>query len=75
MELSEKLPDEYEERMLSASIDCDGGKGSGEFARRRRVERPSLSGDACHAVGEFFSVVRNDHAKAREVVCGGRYVR
>lgn len=31
MELSEKLPAEYEERMLIASIDCDGGKGSGMY--------------------------------------------
>ncbi|KAJ8612276.1 hypothetical protein CTAYLR_002943 [Chrysophaeum taylorii] len=50
--ITEKLPERYEERMLSASIDCDGGKGSG---------------DACHAVGEYFSVIRSDHVRARQV--------
>ena len=51
MELSETLPKDYEERMVSASVDCAGGKGDG---------------DACHAVGEFFSVIRKDYAAARE---------
>ncbi|KAH8057127.1 hypothetical protein JL722_6768 [Aureococcus anophagefferens] len=57
MELSETLPKDYEERMVSASVDCAGGKGDG---------------DACHAVGEFFS--RKDDAAALahlEKACDG----
>ena len=51
MELSTSLPEEYEERMLSASLDCNRG---------------AADGDACHAVGEFFAVIRKDYVKARE---------
>ena len=50
MELTQDLPPQYEERMLAAKLDCDNGKGAA---------------DACHAVGEFLSVVKNDHAGAR----------
>lgn len=31
MEISDTLPAEYEERMLSASIDCDNGGGNGPY--------------------------------------------
>ena len=51
LELRDTLPAEYEERMVSSSIDCLDGKGSP---------------DACHAVGEYFAVVKGDHSKARE---------
>ena len=51
MELSSSLPPDYEERMVAASVDCAGGKGDGE---------------ACHAVGEFLSVIRRDYAGARD---------
>ena len=51
MELTQDLPPQYEERMLAAKLDCDRGNGQG---------------DACHAVGEFLSVVKNDHAGARQ---------
>ena len=54
LELSETLPKEYEERMLSSSLDCVDG------------DLTKASGDACHAVGEFWAVVKNDHAKARD---------
>ena len=60
MELSSTLPPEYEERMVSASVDCASGKGD-----------PS----ACHAVGEFFAVIRKDYVAARgayEANCGAR---
>ena len=51
MELTPDLPPQYEERMLAAKLDCDRGNGQG---------------DACHAVGEFLSVVKNDHEGARK---------
>ena len=51
MELTQDLPPQYEERMLAAKLDCDSGKGAA---------------DACHAVGEFLSVVKNDHVGARQ---------
>ena len=51
MELTQDLPPQYEERMLAAKLDCDRGNGQG---------------DACHAVGEFLSVVKNDHVGARK---------
>ena len=51
MELTPDLPPQYEERMLAAKLDCDSGKGAA---------------DACHAVGEFLSVVKNDHVGARQ---------
>ena len=51
MELSSSLPADYEERMVAAQVDCAGGKGDGE---------------ACHAVGEFLSVIRRDYGGARE---------
>ena len=51
MELTQDLPPQYEERMLAAKLDCDRGTGQG---------------DACHAVGEFLSVVKNDHVGARK---------
>ena len=51
MELTQDLPPQYEERMLAAKLDCDNGKGAA---------------DACHAVGEFLSVVKNDHVGARK---------
>jgi TPR repeat protein len=51
MELSPDLPPQYEERLLAAKLDCDNDKGAA---------------DACHAVGEFLSVVKNDHAGARK---------
>ena len=50
MELSETLPPRYEERMLSAKLDCDNNKGAP---------------DACHAVGEFLAVVKRDYVGAR----------
>jgi len=50
MELSEQLPPRYEERMVSAQIDCDAGRGDA---------------GACHAVGEFLAVIKKDYANAR----------
>lgn len=45
----QRVDEEYEKKMLSFEIDCNDGKG-----------------DAipCHHVGEFLSVVKNNHEKA-----------
>ena len=52
MELTPDLPPQYEERMLAAKLDCDSGKGAA---------------DACHAVGEFLSVVKNDQWRGKQL--------
>jgi hypothetical protein len=43
---------DYEARMLAFEVDCFDGKGE-----------PI----ACHRVGEYYSVVANDHIKAAKV--------
>ena len=43
---------DYEARMLAFEVDCFDGKGE-----------PI----ACHRVGEYYSVVANDHVKAAKV--------
>ncbi|CAN0370090.1 unnamed protein product, partial [Discosporangium mesarthrocarpum] len=45
----EEVDDDYEERMLKFEIDCNEGKGNTV---------------ACHQVGEFLSVVKNEKDKA-----------
>lgn len=51
MQLSQELDKDYEEKMFIAEMDCDNGKGAAP---------------ACHSVGEFFAVVRDDHKRAAE---------
>uniref|UniRef100_A0A7S3K066 Beta-lactamase n=1 Tax=Aureoumbra lagunensis TaxID=44058 RepID=A0A7S3K066_9STRA len=52
LELRDTLPADYENRIIAASADC--------------IDKDKGSGDACHAVGEFFAVIRKDYVKARE---------
>ncbi len=47
-----KIDSEYEAKMVAFESDCNDGKGE-----------PS----ACHHVGEFYSVVKDDHAKAAKI--------
>jgi hypothetical protein len=42
----------YEQKMVGFEVDCNGGKGEAI---------------ACHNVGEFFSVVKNDKERAAKV--------
>lgn len=48
----EKVDEEYETKMVAFESDCNDGKGV-----------PL----ACHQVGEFFSVVKDNHEKAAKV--------
>ena len=48
-----ELVDEvYEEKMVGFEVDCNSGKGDST---------------ACHHVGEYFSVVKNDKGRAAKV--------
>jgi hypothetical protein len=47
-----KIDDEYIKRMVAFESDCNDSKGE-----------PI----ACHHVGEFFSVVKEDHVRAAKV--------
>ena len=42
----------YQEKMLDFEIECNGGKGNP---------------NACHHVGEYFSVIRDEHARAAKI--------
>ena len=46
------MDEEYEAKMAGFEIDCNEGKGD-----------PG----ACHHVGEFYSVVKDDHVRAAKV--------
>lgn len=46
------LDEEYQARMLAFEVDCNDGKGDGY---------------GCHCAGEFFAVVKDDHARAAKV--------
>lgn len=48
----EKIDADYENRMIAFEINCNDGIGDGM---------------SCHQVGEFLSVVKDDHAKAAKV--------
>ena len=54
------VDDDLLKRMLQFEIDCDDGQGNAY---------------ACHSVAEFHAVIKNDHAKAAEVLeknCDGK---
>ncbi len=44
-----RIDDEYESKMVAFEIGCQDGKGEAL---------------ACHQVGEYYSVVKDDHARA-----------
>jgi hypothetical protein len=46
------VDEEYETKMAGFEIDCNDGQQAGQ---------------ACHNVGEFYSVVKNDHTRAAKV--------
>lgn len=46
------VDEEYEIKMAGFEIDCNDG---------------SQAGQACHNVGEFYGVVKNDHTRAAKV--------
>ena len=48
----ERVDADYETRMAGFEVDCNDGKGNSM---------------ACHQVGEFYSVVKDDHARAAAV--------
>jgi TPR repeat protein len=44
------VDERYEEKMAAFEVDCNDGEGSGQ---------------ACHHVGEFFSVIKNDRKRSK----------
>lgn len=47
-----KVDEEYETKMVGFESDCNDGKGDAM---------------SCHQVGEFFSLIKDDHEKAAKI--------